>query len=172
MNKIRPVTGKHIFSFLLKCSSILPAILMMSIIFDFSAQTGEVSGSLSYDISYRIVWTGSEIFRQDIDEERLAEYAEKLEGPLRKCAHMAEYFLLALTLFLPLYVWGMRGRRTYFTAFFLCVLFACGDEFHQSFVSDRSPAVRDVLIDSAGAVLSLFALRLAAALRRNRRNHR
>ena len=40
---------------LLKPLSFLPAILMMYVIYSFSAQTGEVSGQLSYKISYKIV---------------------------------------------------------------------------------------------------------------------
>ena len=43
---------------LLKPLSFLPAILMMLLIYGFSAQTGEVSGELSYKISYQIVETG------------------------------------------------------------------------------------------------------------------
>lgn len=169
MDKKQPAKSKPFFSFLLKCTSVLPAVFMMCVIFGFSAQTGDVSGDLSYKISYQIVQTGSRILHQTMDEEQLDEQAQKLEYPLRKCAHMTEYFLLALTTVLPLYVWGVRGNRLCFTAFFLCVLFACGDEFHQSFVSDRSPAVRDVLIDSIGSALSLLAVRLFTALRNRRR---
>ena len=40
---------------LLKPLSFLPALLMMYIIFSFSAQPGEVSGNLSYKVSYEIV---------------------------------------------------------------------------------------------------------------------
>ena len=39
---------------LLKPLSFLPALLMMYIIFSFSAQPGEVSGNLSYKISYEM----------------------------------------------------------------------------------------------------------------------
>ena len=35
------------------------------------------------------------------------------------------------------------------------MLYACTDEFHQSFVPGRVAAVHDVLIDSAGAWLAL-----------------
>ena len=42
---------------LLKPFSFAPAILMMCVIYSFSAQTGDVSGALSYKISYQIVET-------------------------------------------------------------------------------------------------------------------
>lgn len=46
---------------LLKPFSFAPAILMMCVIYSFSAQTGDVSGALSYKISYQIVETKNEI---------------------------------------------------------------------------------------------------------------
>ena len=47
--------GMKILITLLKPLSFLPALLMMYIIFSFSAQPGEVSGNLSYKVSYKIV---------------------------------------------------------------------------------------------------------------------
>ena len=49
---------------LLKPLSFLPAIIMMYLIFSFSAQTGEVSGELSYQISYKIVETENQLLSQ------------------------------------------------------------------------------------------------------------
>jgi VanZ family protein len=37
-----------------------------------------------------------------------------------------------------------------------CALFAASDEFHQTFVKSRTPSVRDVLLDIAGAILGLL----------------
>ena len=50
---------------LLKPLSFLPALLMMYIIFSFSAQPGEVSGNLSYKISYEIVEMKSELLSEN-----------------------------------------------------------------------------------------------------------
>lgn len=50
---------------LLKPFSFAPAILMMCVIYSFSAQTGEVSGALSYKVSYQIVETKNEILASD-----------------------------------------------------------------------------------------------------------
>ena len=51
---------------LLKPLSFLPALLMMYIIFSFSAQPGEVSGNLSYKISYEIIETKSELLSENL----------------------------------------------------------------------------------------------------------
>ena len=54
---------KKVALFFLKPLSFLPALLMMYLIFQFSAQTGELSGNLSYEVSYKIVEIGNEITR-------------------------------------------------------------------------------------------------------------
>jgi VanZ family protein len=38
----------------------------------------------------------------------------------------------------------------------MACLYSATDEFHQSFVPGRHPAVTDVMIDAAGAALTLF----------------
>lgn len=50
---------------LLKPFSFAPAILMMCVIYSFSAQTGEVSGALSYKVSYQIVETKMKYLPQE-----------------------------------------------------------------------------------------------------------
>jgi len=46
--------------------------------------------------------------------------------------------------------------RPYFAAFLLAALYSATDEFHQSFVPGRHPAIMDVGIDSLGAILGLL----------------
>ena len=41
-------------------------------------------------------------------------------------------------------------------ALMACALVAATDEFHQTFVKSRTPSVRDVLLDVAGALLGLL----------------
>ena len=72
-----------------------------------------------------------------------------------KIAHMAIYGLLAFTVF---YAFGSRLRRLYprlipLLVILICTLYGVSDEFHQSFVPNRSPDVFDVMADSTGAVL-------------------
>ena len=155
---------KKMIIFFLKPLSFLPALLMMSVIFGFSAQTGEVSGSLSYDVSYKIVEIGNKALHQDLEEWQMKEYASKIEHPLRKLAHMTEYFLLAVAVSFPLYVYGLRGVPLMLLAGLICVGFAVGDEYHQSFVAERSPSARDVFIDSVGVFFGILAVRFVLFL--------
>lgn len=140
----------------LKPLSFLPAILMMCLIYHFSAQTGEVSGNLSFEVSYQIVETTNEVLDQGKSYEELTSEAYGIEHYVRKAAHMTEYFLLAIAISFPLYVYGVRGIWLMILAGIVCVGFAGMDEYHQSFVDSRGPSVRDVGIDSIGAFIGIL----------------
>ena len=141
---------------LLKPFSFAPAILMMCVIYSFSAQTGDVSGALSYKISYQIVETKNEILASGKSLEQLSQEASGIEFYVRKAAHMTEYCLLAISISFPLYVYGVRGIWLMLLAGIVCVGFAGLDEYHQSFVDARTPAVKDVGIDSIGAFIGIL----------------
>ena len=71
----------------------------------------------------------------------------------KKGGHMVGYGLLALSYW---YAFGWAGSKRWL-AWLLAVLYACTDEFHQSFVLGRHPSVWDVLIfDNFGALISLW----------------
>ena len=87
---------KHIIIFFLKPLSFLPALAMMYVIYGFSAQDAGASSNLSYQVSYKIVEIGNEILDKGLDETQIADYADQIGYPVRKLAHMTEYFLLAV----------------------------------------------------------------------------
>lgn len=151
---------KHIIIFFLKPLSFLPALAMMYVIYGFSAQDGNVSGNLSYQVSYKIVEIGNEILDKGLDETQIADYADQIGYPVRKLAHMTEYFLLAVAVSFPFYVYGLRGFPLMLVAGFICVAFAAGDEYHQSFVAGRGPSVKDVGIDSIGAFFGIMTVQI------------
>jgi VanZ family protein len=81
---------------------------------------------------------------------------------LRKIVHMAEYALLAV-----LWCRALRTttseRNALIAALTITVLYACSDEYHQTFVEGRHGTPVDVLIDTVGASLGLFAATRARA---------
>ena len=149
---------KHIILFFLKPLSFLPALAMMYVIYGFSAQDAGASSNLSYQVSYKIVEIGNEILDKGLDETQIADYADQIGYPVRKLAHMTEYFLLAVAVSFPFYVYGLRGFPLMLVAGFICVAFAAGDEYHQSFVAGRGPSVKDVGIDSIGAFFGIVQI--------------
>ena len=91
---------------ILKPLSFLPALAMMYVIYGFSAQDGTTSGNLSYKVSEIIVETANEAFDLHWTAQEEAQYIQKIQHPVRKLAHMTEYFLLAVSVSFPLYVYG------------------------------------------------------------------
>lgn len=150
----------------LKPLSFVPAIIMLCLIFSFSAQNGEDSGNLSYKISYKIVETKSKILSEKKSPEALGKEADAIHLYVRKAGHMGEYFILALTFLFPFYVYGIRGMKLFLTAFLCAVAAAASDEYHQSFVDGRGPSVMDVFIDSSGAFSGLLFSKIIFIIRR------
>ena len=138
----------------LKPLTFIPLIFMLSIIFSFSAQSGEKSGKLSYKISYKIIEVKNDVFNEGKTEDEIATGAKKIHLYVRKAAHMTEYFILCVTILFPLYMYGLRGIKLFLAAIILSAVFAGLDEYHQSFVDGRGPSVKDVLIDSSGAFIA------------------
>ncbi len=145
---------------LLKPLSFIPAIFLMCLIFNFSSQSGDVSGQLSFKVSCKIVEAGDYIFDANLEQWQVEEWANKINFITRKLAHMTEYFALAVAVSFPLYVYGLHGIWLMLVAGIICVGFALGDEYHQSFVGGRSPSLRDVGIDSIGVFFGIVVVRM------------
>lgn len=79
-----------------------------------------------------------------------------LDYLVKKAGHVIGYSLLAISLW---YALGEIPRR-FLSAWVLAVVFAAGDEIHQSFVPGRSATIIDVLIfDGFGALAGLYFLK-------------
>lgn len=154
------LTVKKMLRYLLKPLSFVPALCMMYLIFSFSAQNGAQSAQLSAEVGTGLFSSLNRLFRLDIEPARLAYYADAFQFYIRKLAHITEYFLLAVSVALPLYVYRLRGFWLLVVAGAFCVCFACLDEYHQSFVAGRSASARDVAIDSIGILIGIYATRI------------
>ena len=144
-----------------KIISFFPAMVLLFLILGFSAQDGESSGSLSFEISLFLVKLCSPLLPTAMSEEILLERATLIHFFVRKAAHMTEYFLLALSLQLPLSAWLSKylpWKLRVLIGFAATVIFAALDEFHQTFVPGRSGNFTDVCIDSTGALIASLCL--------------
>ena len=93
-------------------------------------------------------------------EKKINSVIEKLNKPLRKCMHASVYFVLAILVFLSFKSFKINGWKLYVFPILICFIYACTDEFHQSFVSGRTSEFTDVLIDTAGAVVGIIVVNL------------
>ncbi|OGD01466.1 hypothetical protein A2354_00515 [Candidatus Amesbacteria bacterium RIFOXYB1_FULL_47_12] len=105
-----------------------PTLFWMGVIFMFSS---------------RPVTPASQIFWQDF--------------LIKKTGHFIAYFILAVLLYRSL----KSTTRLSLTLLFLftitlTIAYAATDEFHQSFTPGREPRLRDVAIDSLGAMTAVY----------------
>jgi VanZ family protein len=96
-------------------------------------------------------------------------YFGALDLLVKKGGHAIGYALLGLS-----YFYALPGRLSIpyrvVTALLMAVLFSLSDEFHQSFVEGRTSSLRDVLIDTGGATLALFAAAIYSSSSKSRSN--
>lgn len=148
--------------------SFLPALALLAMIFSFSAQTGTESGGLSRAVSQRLVLHWNQIIGGNTAPDSVAAQAAAIEFWVRKGAHMTEYALLCWSVSLPFFIWKVRSKLRIPLTPLICAAVAASDEFHQSFVAGRGPSVRDVCIDTLGALCALGLLELVRRLIRRR----
>ena len=134
---------------------------MMCLIFSFSSQDASESGLLSYQVGVTVLSVANDTLDRGWSQSEIEELSSQSQHLIRKTAHVTEYFLLAVSVAFPLYVYGIRGIWLLFMAGSFCVAFAGLDEYHQSFSDGRSPQATDVLIDSCGVIVGLIVARIA-----------
>ena len=124
-------------------------ILWMGLIFSLSHQTVAQSSELSVGITEVIV-------------EKVEKVSPNMEFNIgsfhhivRKNAHFFIYLVLGFLVVYALGRSGVHGYRMIGLSLLVCVLYAISDEVHQLFVPGRGAQVKDVLIDSAGAIVGV-----------------
>lgn len=147
---------KKTLRYLLKPLSFVPAIFMLYFILYMSSQEGTASSSTSYEVSKILVLIYNRLFSKGWSNEILNELIIQIHPWVRKAAHFTEFFALAVTVALPLYVYKIRGIFLLLFGQLFCIGVAFLDEYSQSFVLGRSPSYRDVIIDSAGALFGIL----------------
>jgi VanZ family protein len=157
--------------------AILLAVLILStmaVIFFFSAESGEESGSRSADVTDAIL----KITHPNLDSlprEEQQSIEASVHHLVRKTAHFLEYaFLAFLTTCLLLWlkhfsVFRIRPWQVWVFPAALGLLYAISDEVHQIF-SHRGARVTDVLIDFAGTLFGVCMAHVAAWMLRYLRN--
>lgn len=132
----------------------------MAVIFSFSARKADESAAMSHSVGKeigKIFVPGFESWSEDKQEQ----FAEKIDFPVRKCAHASEYAVLGvLTLGTAYSFLEDRGKRRILISWGIVTLYAATDEFHQLFVPGRSCQLRDVCIDSTGALVGILLFSL------------
>lgn len=138
----------------------------MSVVFGFSSQPAVESNETSGGFIEFIYNIYARIFGLPVASVSSARIME-LQFIFRKGAHFTIYLLLGfffcnayfqsgIVKLLPLGI--LSGISS--------VLYSASDEFHQTFIPGRSGEIRDVLIDSSGAIIGILIFLLILRCRK------
>ncbi len=138
------------------------SLAVMALIFRFSSQDGDSSGSLSDGVAQTLVNFLSNFISR--------AQAEGIAAYVRKYAHVALYALLALFVNLCAFTYPTGRAVKFAVPLGVCLAYALFDEFHQTFVAGRNGCFADVGIDAIGfAAVTVTANIVRLVLRKRRR---
>lgn len=150
--------------------TLLASLAVAGLIFFFSAQKAAVSDVTSAGIVERVLHA---LFRhfEEMPADTQASLRDAVTFAVRKLAHFSLFGLLGFCLMAHLWVRreGKPERPTALWAWGCSALYAVSDELHQMFVDGRSAELRDVGIDSAGALCGILYMWLLLRLVSRRR---
>ncbi len=130
----------------------LPVLCWMGVIFWFSAQPETASGAMSGSIT-TIIFSA-------FDHLGLTKFisVDGLHHIIRKSAHFSIYFILGMLVYRALSrdKQAKTSMKIIGVGILICFAYACSDEIHQLFIDGRSGQIRDVLIDTSGALLGIL----------------
>ena len=139
---------------ILRAIIIILLILVFMMIFNFSSQNGEKSGSLSREVTNIVTKDIKSI--QELEENKKEEVLSEIEHIIRKIAHFSIYTLVGILMMSLMNTYDLEQIKRVGISFGVGVLYAISDEIHQSFTPDRTPLVSDVCIDSCGVIVGII----------------
>lgn len=137
------------------------ALGWIGVLFYFSGQTGAESGELSLKIATKLLECFPAI-NISLNDFHLI---------LRKLAHGGIFAVQGIFTGLCL-MNALRPDSGSAWAAIVCFIMAAANEYHQTFIDGRSGEVRDVLIDSVGALAGIGVAALLLILPRRRKTHK
>ncbi|MFC5451797.1 VanZ family protein [Paenibacillus aestuarii] len=88
-----------------------------------------------------------------------------IEFFIRKAGHVSEYAVLALLWSLALLAKRIKAVIALLTSSIISILYACTDEWHQTFVPDRTGLPIDIAVDAIGVAVALIIILIGIGVR-------
>lgn len=140
-------------------------VLAMGTMYYFSSQEGNVSKMQSDKVVNMVDEIRQEV---TIKDSKLISIKDKVFNVLkrygsksyiiRKLAHFSIYACIGISLCLMLYVFTKRVFISATLSFIISALYAYYDEMRQLSVAGRVGSIKDVFIDSSGAITGIIIL--------------
>ena len=147
---------------------VLLLLVTFGMIFNFSNQDSEKSGSTSQKVTEAITKDIKSI--QKLNKNEKAKVIDKIEDVIRKIAHFSIYSLVGILLMALLSTYNISENNKIFYTIIIGMIYAMSDEFHQSFIPGRSGQVSDVFLDTLGVTVGgLFIILIIKTVKKFRK---
>mgnify|MGYP000354464228 FL=1 len=127
-------------------------------IFRFSSQDGQTSSSLSKEVTEKVTKRINKI--QNLEETERKNVLSRIEKIIRKIAHFSLYTIVGILLMSLACTYEFTEFKRGGISFLIGLMYACLDELHQFFISERSAQITDVMIDSMGVLFGILLVML------------
>lgn len=146
----------------------VPVVLCIKMILGFSSDTGDASRQLSRPVAYGAAGLMAKLFKgvtipENIDAISIADgenlFLDMTEKVIRKVAHVAEYAMLAVTIWVLIFtIRKLAEKWSYILCIALALIVGIIDECNQTSVSGRFGSPIDVCVDMCGAMLATLVI--------------
>ncbi len=139
-----------------RISFIILSVLIMSLIFYFSAQNATQSAKTSSKVIIGMVKVLNKDYN-DLTAEEQKDIVSKYQFAVRKLAHFSLFASLGFFVMLSIITYEkVRLSLRIIMSFCISAIYAASDEIHQLFVVGRSCELRDFFIDFFGCSLGIL----------------
>ena len=135
-------------------------VIWMGVIFSFSQSNSYKSSSESRKIVIKIV----DVVEKNKTPKEKELIVDKVHIPFRKFAHGFEFAILSILLIIALN--NSKINKIYLLSFLISFLYAMTDEYHQTLINGRSGEIRDILIDTSGALIGIIIYLLCKLIKK------
>lgn len=139
--------------------TLLIVLAVMITIFYFSSQTAEASTATSGGFVETAMGFITRFFGS-LSSDAYQSVENTVTFIVRKAAHFLEF--TALGFFLEIHLRTFLEKKTWLFSGIISLLYACSDELHQHFVSERAPRFFDVCVDFFGAFCGILLVCIIA----------
>jgi len=130
-------------------------VIWILVMMSFSSRPATVSAQDSKTFEESFVALRNELKENDTLISHFKVINMNPKFVVRKAAHVILYTGLSILTVLG-WISIEKRYRTYIIAIMFCTLYACMDEFYQTFIPGRTGLVSDVFIDSIGVLLGIL----------------
>lgn len=123
-------------------------------IFNFSAQNGSQSSSISQKVAKIII----DILpsTKNLEEEQKNNLVEQSQKIIRKGAHFSIYMVVGILIMAFMCTYNVKQKTRIFVSICVGLLYAISDETHQYFIPGRQASPIDVGIDTCGVITGIL----------------